>query len=1088
MKPQEPIPHNYSIATLNKIFAVSALGLLAITGALVVYDYLKGWKRFQFVFLQVQEQRIRQDLRAARDAQDRAEITKLHEERRAEEVQLARDREEYRRARQLFESWEGRHYAADQDFRFAKAVLDAMRYEAEVARQQKRRGWEQKEQEFRVQNDRVEQLRLRLEDVTRQRDGAAARANKWLADIERLEKHRKEIDATIERLEKQLATVEANPHFLLLNAPLLDFISPTLKIDQVVLNDLFIDLNYMHAPRVDRCTTCHRAIDRPGFESRLEAQRLIEELEAKIERAEISRDRVPDARARIEQLQRTVDAPRNLKNPYRTHPYLDRFVGSGSPHPLADFGCTSCHRGLDRATDFARAGHMPATEEQQHRWEKQWGWESQPFLETPMHPRQHFYASCVKCHSGEVTVRGAADLTRATSMVEYYGCHACHRIDNWRFSNLRRPGPDLNGIAEKTTVDWTVRWLANPYKFRPTTRMPAPFYQRNMVGPHVPVAERRDNMRNQNAEIHAIAAYLFSRSSQRQWQPGPAGDARRGAELVSSVGCLGCHIAQDAVKEQDGTVRLARRDDFPIERLFGFNLVGTGTKTNAAWLYNWLKDPRHYYPDAPMPDLRLTDQEAADIAAWLMSLQKPQFMSNVAAPPDPRAVADLTRSYLINSMTSRDAEARLRSMPMQEQLVYLGERSIEKYGCYSCHAIRGFETMKPIGTELTTEGSKHIHLFDFGFVHDHEAWDGKHEHVQHTVPSWVYNKLRSPRVWDDGREKTYHEKLKMPNYYLSPKEAEAITSVIVGLTKDRVAEKYLASATPQQRAAQDGYKAVSQHNCRGCHVVEGHGRAIAQTIADPGMLPPDITPQGARVQSPWLFHFLKDPTVMTMRPWLKVRMPTFHFHDQEANQLVQGFAAEGNVTPFETTRFLEPPARNVAIGHAVFEMMRCAQCHQTAGGAVPAGVEDAASLAPPLDLSRARLQHDWIADWIRRPNEIIPGTRMPTNFPRDAETGEFTSPLGMAINTPAFAAYKSRLMQHYGSEQELAAALGDVEQLTNYIRDYIWTIGPAEMRPARPTTAPVVPPIRRPEPTPPPGPHAIEVRRPAPGAGTGAGR
>ena len=33
---------------------------------------------------------------------------------------------------------------------------------------------------------------------------------------------------------------------------MLDFINPTLKIDQVVLNDLFIDMNYMSVPRVDQ--------------------------------------------------------------------------------------------------------------------------------------------------------------------------------------------------------------------------------------------------------------------------------------------------------------------------------------------------------------------------------------------------------------------------------------------------------------------------------------------------------------------------------------------------------------------------------------------------------------------------------------------------------------------------------------------------------------------------------------------------------------------------------------------------------------------------------------------------------------------
>ncbi|HUF16854.1 MAG TPA: c-type cytochrome [Thermoanaerobaculia bacterium] len=1059
MKPQEPIPHNYSIAKLNKIFAISSIALLMGTGAMVVYDYVRGWKRFQLTFLQLQEQKIRADLRAARDSQDRAELARLDSEFREQEIAIAARREEFRRAEQDLETWEGRHYAADQNYRFAKATLDAMRYDAELAAQQRRRGWENQQRAYQEQAARVEELNLILQQVTRDRDAARQRMERWRKAIADIEGQRAEMNATIERLRTQLATVEANPAFMLLNAPLLDFISPTLKIDQIILNDLFIDLNYMHAPRVDRCTTCHRAIDRPGFESRQEAARLQAELEQQLENFLVPADRIEETRLRVEQLAEVAGASRNLKNPYRTHPYLDMFVGSSSPHPLLDFGCTSCHRGLDRSTDFARAGHSPSNSEQMHRWEEEHNWKPQPFLETPMHPRQYLQGSCLKCHSNQVTIPGAPEMTRATAMVEFYGCYSCHKIDSWRFTDLRKPGPDLTGIAEKTTPEWAARWIAAPHAFRPTTRMPASFYQRNIVGPTVNPSERARNIRNQNVEIHAIVSYLFNASSRRQWQAGPQGDAGRGMQLVNNVGCMGCHIVQDAIKDEEGNIRVARRDDFPLERLIGFNLVGMGTKTNPEWLFNWLKDPRHYYAEAPMPDLRLTDQEAADITALLMTFVKPNFMKQPLPPPDLESLSSLTKSYLINTMSDRDANARLASMPVNDQLVYLGQRTIEKYGCYSCHTIEGFDDMKPIGTELTTQGSKHIHLFDFGFVHDHVAWDGKEEHVRHTVPSWIYNKLRSPRVFDDRRERSYHEKLKMPNYYLSPAEAEAITSVITGMTKDRVATQYLASMTPEKRAAEEGRKLISQHNCRACHVVEGYGRAIGFMIEDAAYLPPDLTPQGARVQSPWLFNFLKDPTVMSMRPWMDVRMPTFHFSDREASTLVSGFAAEGNVPQFDTARFSDPVPRNVAVGQAVYEMLRCAQCHPASGALT---VTDASSLAPPLDLSRARLQHDWIPDWIRRPNEIIPGTRMPTNFPRDAQTGEFTSPLGMAINTPAFASYKSRLMQYYASEEELVASLEDVEELTNYLRDYIWTIGPAEMRMARPTTPAEVPRDRPP--------------------------
>jgi len=1084
MKPQEPIPHNYSMAKLNMIFAISSLVLLFLTFAMVGYDYSRGWKKFQLGFLRLQQDRIQQELQAAKKEVSQAEFKKIDEQIRQHELEIAKQRVAYREAQRDLNEWEGRHYAADQDFRFAKAVLDAMRYDAEVAAQQHRSDAAARKKTYEDQAGKLDQLKLRLEDVTRGRDAARARLDVWVKRIADLEARKKALNASVELLNKQLMTVETtNPQFLALNAPLLDFVSPTLKIDQVVLSDLFLDLNFLRMPRVDRCMTCHRAIDRPGFESKKEAARLQADLESKLESFQIPVERGDETRARIEQLKRLQSASRGIPNPYRTHPKLDSFVGSASPHPLGDFGCTSCHRGLDRATDFARAGHAPMSRKQQKRWIRTLRWEQQPFLETPMHPRVFTEAGCMKCHSSQVKVEQGAAITRGTAMVELYGCYSCHKIDNWRFTNLRKSGPDLNGIAEKTTPQWVVRWLEEPHEFRSTTRMPSFFYQRNMVGPAVPPVEREENRKKQNVEINAIVSYLFANSTRRPWTAGGTGDPARGHKLVQSVGCLGCHLAQETFTGEDGQVRKARRDDFPLERNYGFNLTGTGTKSHPAWLFNWLKNPRNYYHEAPMPDLRLTDQEASDITAYLMTLQKPEFLSRPVEPVDKKTLDDLSRSYLVNTMTVRDADAKIQSMSLNDELVYLGQRSIEKYGCYSCHSIRGFDNLKPIGTELTTEGSKNLHLFDFGFAHEYETDDGKKEHILHTISSFIYNKTRSPRVFDDHREKPYQDKLKMPNFHLSQKEAEAITSVVLGQTKDRVSANRLAAQDSRRRVAEEGRKAISQRNCRACHVVDGYGRAIAETIENVDFLPPDLTPEGHRVQSDWLFNFLKDPTIMTLRPWLSVRMPTFHFSDEEANLLTQSFAAQGNITQFDTTRYANLDNRSVAIGRTVFQMLNCAQCHP-AGGA-PAKMADPASLAPNLDYSRVRLRHEWVPEWIRRPNEIIPGTRMPTNFPRDPKTGGFTSPLILAIDSPQFASARTALLPQFGSEEAMRAAMSDAVAVSNYLRDYIWSIGSTEFRLARP--APPLTPIPQ-QPSPRPlitAPLKLSGETVAPGAAPG---
>ena len=153
-------------------------------------------------------------------------------------------------------------------------------------------------------------------------------------------------------------------------------------------------------------------------------------------------------------------------------------------------------------------------------------------------------------------------------------------------------------------------------------------------------------------------------------------------------------------------------------------------------------------------------------------------------------------------------------------------------------------------------------------------------------------------------------------------------------------------------------------------------------------------------------------------------------------------------------------------------MMRCSQCHRSRRSirrirrcrTWPTRT----SLAPNLTLARLRLRHEWIADWIRRPNEMIPGTRMPTNFPRDAATGGFQSPLALAIDTPQFAQYKSALLPLFqNDEKELKRTMCDAVALTDYLRDYIWSIGITQMRAASPggevpavTTQPSIPPAQ----------------------------
>ena len=88
--------------------------------------------------------------------------------------------------------------------------------------------------------------------------------------------------------------------------------------------------------------------------------------------------------------------------PYTTHPRLDEFAGGSSPHPMSEYGCTSCHAGRGRGTDFISSGHMPKDEIQAKEWKEKYGWEALHYWEDKMLPAQYVEAGCFKCHGTSV--------------------------------------------------------------------------------------------------------------------------------------------------------------------------------------------------------------------------------------------------------------------------------------------------------------------------------------------------------------------------------------------------------------------------------------------------------------------------------------------------------------------------------------------------------------------------------------------------------------------------------------------------------------------------------------------------------------
>jgi mono/diheme cytochrome c family protein len=902
MAEKKAVGHAYNIDFLNVVFAASSIFLFVSVLWMVWDDYDRDWKNYQRRFAILEQEVTQASIQQLDQKVDKAAVDKLRQQRTAAEQQIEANRAKVDEIQGRVQDLTNQLYVANQRYQFAKANYDVHRYDFEARRNKDPERAKAEQPEIDAEGGRVTELQLEMEKVEAERGAAQAELGKFTGQAAELQKKLDELTADRSRLQVRLEAVSPSlvkDYFR--DAPLVDFMAPTIKVQQVITPNILDDVNFTRVPKMDRCMTCHLAIDREGYENR--------------------------------------------PQPFRTHPNLDAFVGSNSPHPLNQIGCTVCHEGMGQSLTFRDASHTPATEKQRHEWEEQYHWEEPHLWDYPMLPKGMAEASCAKCHKNETFIPHAPTLTRAYATYERAGCYACHKTRG--FEGLRKPGPNLTRIGAKLDPEWVKTWVRKPSAIKATTWMPQPWYNSNSNTP--------EDAQRSETEIEATVAYLFANSE--MYQPPvaspPKGDAASGKRIVDTIGCLGCHISGNENRWEAGP-----------RRTFGQPLQNIGNKTSYAWLYNWVRDPKHYSADTYMPDLRLTDSQVADVATYLTTLKGPAG-EPAKAKPDAKMTDEVLLDYLSATMPVEQAKATLAKLDPQARQLDLGRRAIARYGCFSCHEIKGFEKEQPIGTELSEQGSKLTSRLDFAFVD-----------IPHTKLDWFHTKMKDPRVFDRNRVLRPLEKLRMPDYHMSDQEAQLLVTALMSFQRDIQPKQALRSTSMRSDALVAGRNFVSRRNCVGCHVIEGNGGDYEKLLADASLGPPLLTPEGAKVRPDWLYAFLRGP--ITIRPWLDVRMPTFGLSDDHLNGVISYFGAvSNNMRPFATHEVLRASGAT-AVGEQLFEKLRCQQCHVL--GEIPKD-QPTANLAPDLRMASERLQPDWILEWLRRPSAIQPGTRMPAFWP-----------------------------------------------------------------------------------------------------------
>jgi cytochrome c2 len=188
---------------------------------------------------------------------------------------------------------------------------------------------------------------------------------------------------------------------------------------------------------------------------------------------------------------------------------------------------------------------------------------------------------------------------------------------------------------------------------------------------------------------------------------------------------------------------------------------------------------------------------------------------------------------------------------------------------------------------------------------------------------------------------------------------------------------------------QEGWWIVKKYNCMGCHqFIPGQKTilmGLKQYADNQEQLPPKLLTEGARVDPEWLRKFLSNPALSTtdtnrngVRPYLKVRMPTFSFSDNELRKLVRFFQAlSQQPMPYIPEQVQMLTAKENDMARSLFSSTAapCLKCHATGDPS-----HDKIATAPNFLLAKERLKPDWVERWITDPQAISPGTSMPSGL------------------------------------------------------------------------------------------------------------
>ncbi|MFM7251237.1 MAG: PDZ domain-containing protein [Planctomycetaceae bacterium] len=351
---------------------------------------------------------------------------------------------------------------------------------------------------------------------------------------------------------------------------------------------------------------------------------------------------------------------RGVPQPYATHPRLDLFVGSTSPHPMQTFGCTICHQGQGSATSFKWASHTPDNPVQAHQWHDEHGWFNNHHWILPMLPDRFEQSSCLKCHHQVVDLMPserfpeppAPKLVEGWDTIRQYGCYGCHEINGYAGPS-KRVGPDMrlapnyHEVAEALAGDPGVAEMGDDM-----TRL---------VGQVRSSPDTREARERLRLAIEADAA---------------SGDDAKLSARSHSLAVL--------LKNPETPGDLPK---------VGPSLRHVASKDSFEWLYAWLRNPQDFRPSTKMPRF---------FGLWDHLSGKSLEESQRYEPIEIRSMI----TYLLGSSAPFEYVEPWAGITAEAD-AERGKKVVQVRGCLACHQHADFPDAKSThGPDLSRIGAK----------------------------------------------------------------------------------------------------------------------------------------------------------------------------------------------------------------------------------------------------------------------------------------------------------------------------------------------------------------------------------------------